>query len=251
LERKQKIFASGLMPVADNFKLELVKSGVSEKSIRTVTCSVNTEMFAFSINERNNIRTQLGIHHSGKVGIYAGRYGGLYLEEEAVDLYQSMFDYFDHEFRLILLVPKTYHEWLTQQIKKRNLPENRIHIKEVGHEEVASYLSASDFALATYKSGKSMAYLSPVKIGEYWANGLPVFLTDGVGDETRIIRKHPSAGVLFQVEQMRLKGKEYLSQLKQLLSADRDNAAISNLAVKYRNPRQCISAYEYFLKGYK
>lgn len=46
------------------------------------------------------------------------------------------------------------------------------------------YLSAADFASGLHRS---KPYVSPIKIGEYWASGLPVFLTHGVGDDSEIV----------------------------------------------------------------
>src|SRR5690606_34223519 len=155
------------------------------------------------------------------VGIYAGRYGGLYMEEDAFEVYKEVFSFFKGNFVLILLTSNIYHTWIKQQILKYELPLERIFIFNVKHNEVPDYLSASDFSFATYKPGKSKLYLSPVKIAEYWANGLPVLLTNGIGDETRIIKAVPAAGVLFDPDKINEELKFRLNNLTSLIDQSR------------------------------
>jgi glycosyltransferase involved in cell wall biosynthesis len=247
LEQMQIRNASGLMPVALAYTRELEKMGVDPLRIKTVPCIVETERFQFSNESRKVIRQQLGIKSNQVVGVYAGRYGGLYLEEDAFRLYKKAFEYFGPEFHLILLTPEVYHTWIREQLTRFDLPIDRIHIQSVSHDEVPLFLSAGDFAFATYKPGKAMAYLSPVKIGEYWASGLPVILTEGVGDETDIIRKHPDAGVLFKPSELNSLGEEF-KRLQILIRKGRSITKVVELAETYRNPRFVVEAYEYFLK---
>jgi len=248
LEQMQKKYASGLMPVAFTYDNKLEKSGIDKQKIKTVPCLVDVKRFAFSDDARKIIRDQLGIPESSIVGIYAGRYGGLYLEEEAFHLYQQAFTFFGNDFHLILLTPVLYHDWIRQQLAKHTSPSDHIHILSISHDQVPGYLSVSDFAFATYKVGKSMAYLSPVKIGEYWANGLPVVLTKGVGDETQLIRKYPYAGVLFKPPITEERASEMFSHLRSLISSNRNSDKLPDLAKTKRSPDFVVQAYEYFLK---
>jgi hypothetical protein len=245
LESKQKKLASGLMPVAAGYSDVLLKGGIQPKKVKTVPCAVNAEAFTFSPEKRNETRLLLQIEGKSVVGIYVGRYGGLYLQEEAFTLYNTAFSFFGGNFHLILLVPIQYLDWVHRQIKKYSLPQNNVHIRSVPHHQVPAYLSASDFAFATYRPGTSNAYLSPVKVGEYWANGLPVLLTEGVGDETNIIKKHTFAGVLFDVT--RINDVTLFKELKGKIPLIRGGNEISALALKYRGLEPVKEAYMYFL----
>jgi hypothetical protein len=247
LERKQKKRASGLMPVAYTYSRLLEKSGIDKKKIKTVPCIVDDKSFVFSAESRRKIRKQLNIPEKSIVGIYAGRYGGLYMEQGVFQIYKLAFVFFAADFHLILLSPAVYHNWIIQQIQVNSLPADRIHFKSVSHHEVPSYLSAGDFAFATYKPGKAMAFLSPVKIGEYWANGLPVLLTEGVGDETEIINKNHVSGMLFQLPVREEKFTHIFSRLRELMSEDRILGIRPALARKARNQEKVVQAYEYFL----
>lgn len=198
-EKKQKRHAHGLMPVAENYRRQLIEEGIQAEKIKTVPCAVDLEKFAFNEQAQTDIRTQLGIPEGTTVAIYVGKYGGLYLDDEAFQLYQKAFKFWQH-FHLIILSPTVHHEHIRSQVAAFQLPIEKIHIFEAPHNQVADYLSASDFAFATYRPGKSKMYLSPIKVGEYWANGLPVILTEGVGDDGNII-KGGCGGAIFKVEE--------------------------------------------------
>ena len=248
LESRQKKYAAGLMPVARNYTRQLQTEGIRPERLKTVPCSVDISRFAFSAKDRNQIRSEIGISPESTVGIYAGKFGGLYMEREAFELFESIFKHFSGAFDLILLTPSVYHEWIRRQIKDRGLPVQNIHVLDLPHDRVPPYLSAADFGIATYRPGKNKAYLSPVKIGEYWANGLPVLIPYGVGDETEIIKNNPFGGVLFDWERINKTGDVYFKDLRQRLSSPREAAHIPQLARRYRNSEFAKDAYAHFLK---
>lgn len=100
---------------------------------------------------------------------------------------------------MVLLSPNPEEE-VKQYISQFQLPADRILHTLAAHSEVPDYLHGADFAFATYKPSPTKRYLSPIKVGEYWASGLPVMITRGVGDETEIIPQQ-GGGVLIDPEQ--------------------------------------------------
>lgn len=240
-EDQQKKNAAGLMPVADNFKTRLLQDGVPVEKVFTVACSVETELFSFDLSQRKEIRKQLGGQHT-IVGIYVGKYGGLYYQEEAFAIYKQCFESIS-DFRLIILSPQPQEEIL-RLLQQHQIDTALVHVTSVPHQEVPAYLSAADFALATYKPGPSKKYLSPVKIGEYWANGLPVLLTEGVGDDSDII-KNEGGGATFNLQEEGSVEKA-LQQIQQILQDPSHRQEIPKLAIKYRSPERIREAYEYF-----
>jgi len=245
-ENKQKKFALGLLPVAENYKKQLIAEGVEEEKIKVVPCGVNEDQFIFNKEERLNLRTHLGIPSDAIVGVYAGKYDGLYLAEKAFEIYKIFFNQLAN-FNLILLSPVEYHPWIHQQIIRYELPEKKIFVKSVKHSEVGRYFSASDFAFATYKSGRSKAYLSPVKVGEYLANGLPILLTRGVGDESSII-ENGFGGVLFDADCIDSTSlKEKISKLLEMIRSPETRASIARAGQQLRSFEKLELAYKYFL----
>jgi len=249
LEKKQKQKSKGLMPVAHNYRNVLIEEKVQSNKIITVPCAVDQSQFAFSEEERKSVRKLLSIPRDSIVGIYVGRFSGLYLEDEAFCLYRGAFDFFKEKFYLILLCPDIYHPWVNAKIEEFKLPGQKIFVKSVAHDQVPGYLSASDFSFASYKSSKSMAYLSPVKIAEYWANGLSVLLTKGIGDENDILLKYPFAGVLFDPKRIEGLMHDYFREVSdKLLTRCKPENEIPKLVSTHRNVNCVREAYAYYLK---
>lgn len=241
-EKKQKQLSAGLMPVAENYKEQLIREGVPPEKIFTVPCSVNATDFEYDSNIRESFRGKLNWDKAVTIGIYVGKFGDLYYDHEAFQIYNKCFELFP-DFRLIILTPRP-QERILQQLKEHNIDLNKVYINSVPHEQVPAYLSTADLAFATYKPGPSKKYLSPVKIGEYWANGLPVLLTEGVGDDSDII-KNEGGGALFNLQE---EGSLELAikKIQQILKDPAHRREIPKLALKYRSPDKIKEAYDYF-----
>ncbi|MBC5775456.1 glycosyltransferase [Pontibacter sp. KCTC 32443] len=240
-ENLQKKRAAGLMPVTEGFKKILLQEGIPAANVVAVPCSVDTVLFEFDAQMRAKVRKQLGWENT-LVGVYAGKYGGLYYNNEAFEIYRTCFEEIP-DFRLLILSPQPEHEIL-QQLQKYNLDLSKVQVTSLQHAAVPAYLSAADFAFATYKPAPSKRFLSPVKIGEYWANGLPVLLTEGIGDDSDIITKE-GGGALFNLQQQE-SIKQALQKIQTILQDQAHRHEIPKLAVKYRSPDKVRAAYEYF-----
>lgn len=248
LEYLQRKSAAGFMPVTNNYKSALIRNGLDSSKLVTVPCCVDPFQFGFSNEMRLKIRQQLNIPEEAIVGVYAGRFGGLYMESDALLLYRTAFEFFQEKLYLILLTPTIYHPWLLKGMKQFSLPETRVFIRSVPHDLVPHYFSAGDFGLATYKSGASKAFLSPVKVAEYWANGLPILLTNGVGDENDILLKFPFAGVLFDPSRIEELGYCYFQELEgRIKNRSGSVSEITKLVSRFRNFDRVVEAYTSFL----
>ncbi|MDX5421199.1 MAG: glycosyltransferase [Hymenobacteraceae bacterium] len=198
-------------------------------------------MFRYDSISRNRLRKQLSWTNQ-IIGIYVGKFGGLYYEREAFMLFKRCFRSFS-QFRLIILSPQE-HEGVKEKFQEVELGSDQVLIATVSQNQVPDYLSAADFAFATYKPGAFKRFLSPVKIGEYWANGLPVLLTEGVGDDSDII-KNEGGGALFNLNE---EGsvERALKKIQEILKDPAHRQDIPKLAEKYRSPDRIREAYEYF-----
>ena len=114
----------------------------------------------------------------------------------------------------------------------------------VSHDEVPSYLSAADFAFALYRPSISKKYLSPIKNGEYWANGLPVILTEGIGDDSQIIDSE-GGGVTFSLEGNSLgKALERIEVIIKSGSREEVSKGIREIASRHRSFDIAREVYE-------
>ncbi|MEJ7663702.1 MAG: glycosyltransferase [Hymenobacter sp.] len=243
-EKRQKQLARGLMPVAENYRQQLIAEGVPAERIATVPCSVNAKAFAFEATGRQRVRQLLGFADSAVVGIYVGKFGGIYYDWEAFAVFRAATDYFGPAFRLILLTPDPIAA-VEAKLLAAGLDSKLAFVQRVAHAEVPAYLSAADFAFATIKPAPCRLFCSAIKIGEYWANGLPILLPPGVGDDSLITEKEEGGAVFDLTQSASLPAA--LSQLAALLGRPYYRERISKLAVKHRSLSRAREAYERLL----
>ncbi|WP_205499632.1 hypothetical protein [Rufibacter psychrotolerans] len=246
-EEKQKKYASGLMPVADNYKRKLIQEGIPEARIYTVPVAVHAESFQFDKVVREQSRKRLGFSSLHLVGVYVGKFGDIYYDEEAFQIFKTSFDYFGDSFRLIILSPNP-KEKLLEKLIDADIDVNKVFITKSAHSDVPAFLSASDFAFSTIKPAASRIYCSPTKNGEYWASGLPILITNGVGDDSDIIERE-GGGAVFDLS---VKGSlaNALLKMRELLKNPDYRSKVRELAIRHRNLSTTKKAYLYFLGCY-
>jgi len=186
-EKQQIRYSRGLITVAENYRNFLIQKGINGDKLFVAPCAANRNFFYKDEELRAKFRSKLEIPDNAIVGVYSGKFGGLYLQEDAFKLFTAAFHQIK-DFHLLLLTNQN-PQWIISMFKHYNLPLNRLHIRFVKHDEVNSYLNVADFAFTLYKSNQVSKFLSPVKIGEYWACDLPILLTPNTGDEMHWIEQ--------------------------------------------------------------
>ena len=236
-ENRQKRHASGLLPVAENYRQQLLREGVLPKRVITVPCSVNLVDFAFDPKERGQMRARLGFAPDALVGVYAGKFGGIYYDDEAFALFRKTADFFGPSFRLLVLSPQPAAEILLK-LATVGIELAQVKVVFAPFAEVPKYLSVADFGFGLHRP---TPYVSPIKVGEYWANGLPVLLTTGVGDDSAIIERE-GGGAVFNLEQPGSVPVALLT-IQALLEASDCRANTYQLAARYRSVERAREAY--------
>lgn len=240
-ENQQKRQATGLMPVAENYRRQLIAEGVAAARIITVPCSVNLIDFAFCPSTRQQMRQRLDLADEAVVGVYVGKFGGIYYDEEAFQLFKETADFFGPAFRLLLLTPLPVAQ-VQAKLVTAGFDLARVIITLAPFAEVPNYLSAADFAFGLHRP---TPYVSPIKVGEYWASGLPVLLTDGVGDDSGIIAAE-GGGAVFNLAQAG-SVQQALRRIQVQLVNSEHRSIIHELAVKHRSVERAREAYEAML----
>ena len=230
-EFKQKRTAKMILPVSDHYFTVLLKEGIEEGRIVTMPCCISLSDFEFDPVRRIRKRAELKIQENEIVGIYVGKFGGIYYDDEAFSLFKSSFIYFGESFRLVILSADNYDD-IIAKMKKYEIPLHRIHLSEEAHKNVPDYLSAADFAFSTIKPVSSRLYCSPIKNGEYWANGLPILTEYGIGDDSDIIMKE-GGGIILSMSNPNAS----FADLQGLLNQGRLHLAKSISKIAYRHRR--------------
>lgn len=195
-EKKQKETAAALITVSHNYKQQLLQEGVAPEKVFTIPCCVDMDRFNFSSEARTAMRTRLGIADNMKVAVYVGKFGDIYYKEEAFAIIKSAFDFFGDSFFMIILSPQNKQEIL-DALAKVGVPIARVFVDCVPHQEIPNYLSAADFAISFVKPANCRKFCSPIKDGEYWAVGLPIFMTEDIGDDSDIVKANEFSGYIF------------------------------------------------------
>lgn len=237
--------AKYLITVSHNYFRHLRDvEAIADNRLKMVPCIVNASQFQFDDAARDLIRQKLGIRQDSKVGIYLGKFGSIYYDSEAFDVFKRAEQYFE-SFFLILLSPED-KDILLKKLNAVHFPTDKVWIGTVAHAEVPSYLSAADFAFSTIKPADCRLFCSPVKDGEYWANGLPILLPDKIGDDSDII-KTEGGGAIIDVNQPTSLDKAFkvLEIIMDKGPAGRNE--IAALAIKHRDPQKSLIVYKEIL----
>lgn len=239
-EQKIKQTAHSLVTVSHNYLQQLEKEGISSERLQVVPCTVQLDRFQFDAEKRLEKREALEIPSSTTVGVYLGKFGGIYYNHKAFEVFKAAADYFE-DFYLILLTPDERASVLAK-LKAVGFPTDKAWVGKVLHAEVPHYLSASDFAFSTIKPANCRQFCSPIKDGEYWAMGLPILIPPGIGDDSAIIERE-GGGAVFEPEDSSSL-KEALSRIQSILKEDSYRQDIRQLAQKHRSIVQQQEVYE-------
>ena len=239
-EKRQKQLALGLMPVAENYRQQLISEGVPAGRIVTVPCSVDANAFAYEAAAGQRVRLRLGFAVDATVGIYVGKFGDIYYDQEAFELFRSAAEHFGPAFCLIILTPNAETD-VRRKLDFVGLGPDRVFVTKAPHAQVPDYLSAADFAFSPIRPAPCRLFCSAIKIGEYWANGLPVLVTPGVGDDSAIIEAE-RGGAVFDLSQPG-SVPAAIALLGVLIQQPDYRARIHELAVRHRSIDRAREAY--------
>ncbi|MCX7729446.1 MAG: glycosyltransferase [Bacteroidia bacterium] len=201
---------------------------------------VDLEVFQPNIELRKKMRSGLNIENK-IVGIYVGKFGGIYLEDDFFQWLKTAQEYWKEKFAFILLSSHT-EAYMTTMCQKYNIDTNYIIHRFVPHKEVINYLNAADFGITPVKSVYTKQFCSPIKDGEYWAMGLPVIITNNISDDSKIVAEN-GIGYVLQT----LNKKEFFNSivfLDELIHKKHKQTTIIKIAQKYRNLNNVTTIYQ-------
>ncbi len=199
LERLQSHRAQHLIAASSGMK-EYARSsyGLSERQMFIKPACVDLERFSDRNIKRADLLDELGLQ--GKlVAVYAGKFGGIYLDQEVFDLFQVARDHWGERFHVLLLTGHSPDD-LAPFMAKAGSDPGMFTIRQVPHRVIPDYLGSGDMALTPVRSVPTKRFCTPIKDGEYWALGLPVIITDGISDDSDIIRDNGIGSVLMRLD---------------------------------------------------
>lgn len=161
------------------------KHGYAGENYRILPCCVAESRFADG--NKAAIRPE-SIPRDALVLAYAGTLAVWQCGEEMLRLF-SRLSQKEKTLHLLLLLPEKEHAAALQWIRKYGIPSEGVTIREASHEEVPAYLKTAHAGLLLRRKDPVNQVASPTKFGEYLAAGLPVVLTEGIGDFSALVQE--------------------------------------------------------------
>lgn len=195
------------------------------------------DLEAFSNKFSKNTERITNYKLEGKiVCVYAGKFGGIYLEDETFEFIKYCEKYWGEDKFRFLLLSNASDDYIKKMKEKFGIASSGIIKLFVPHNKVPVYLGLADFAISPYKPVPSKRYCAPIKNGEYWAMGLPVVITPNISADSEIIKESGAGAILESLDE-----KGYSAAVRQIdsilkgKSRDEIYNQIRPLAEKYRN----------------
>jgi hypothetical protein len=150
-------------------------------------CLSDPSKFYFSPHLRKEIRTKLQINDQTKVFIYSGGTGTWHMSERLFSFFIQLLKH-DNSF-LMLCLSK---DQIAVEKILAGLPEvgHKFLSLSVTNEEVNKYLNAADYGFLFRENTIMNNVASPTKFAEYMLCGLPVLISEGIGDYSDYVIKH-------------------------------------------------------------
>lgn len=243
-ERLQSRRADVLIAAAAGMKdYALAKYGVAREDILVKPACVDLEKFTLGRVKDAALLERLGLKDK-LIGVYAGKFGGIYLDQEVFDLFKVARDHWGERFHALILTghgSRELHPFMT----KAGLDPSMFTVFGVPHEEIPIHLGLGDFAITPVRPVPTKRYCTPIKDGEYWALGLPVIITPGISDDSGIIERNGIGCVLDGLDEMAY--RRAVARMDTLLHGGPRHelrARIRAIAEKYRHFRIAEQVYQ-------
>jgi len=231
LEKKQASRASYIISATEGMReYAEQKYGVIIDNFMVKPACVDLELFSPETNDQQ-LRHILGLENK-VVCVYAGKFGGIYLEDEIFDFVKVAADYWGDAFRFLILTNHTHEEIATYR-RRAGLRKDQVIDKFVPHHEVPRYMGLANFGLTPVKPIPTKRYCTPIKDGEYWALGLPVVISSNISDDSEIIESNNIGVVLKSFDKIAY--SHAVIYLDEILKTPGLRVKIRNIAKQYRS----------------
>lgn len=210
------------------------KYDLNNKTLFIKPACVNLQLFSEKNIKNPELVKNLGLENK-IVCVYAGKFGGIYLEKETFDFFKSAENFWGDKFIALILTSNTEEEIEKYRVQS-SLKKTSVIRLFIPHAEIANYIGLGDFAFTPVKPIPTKQYCSPIKNGEYWALGLPVVITKNISDDSDIINENGIGYVLEQLDETEyLKAVHVIDSLLKNSSREILYAKIRNIAETKRN----------------
>jgi glycosyltransferase involved in cell wall biosynthesis len=143
----------------------------------TVPCCVSDERFP----SENAPSPLPSLPANRPVVAYVGTLAAWQCAEEMIRLFAQL-RHHDPQTFLLLLAPRNDHQKAHSLLSRHQIPPRDVLVAELPHSQVAAALQRAHGGMLLRRDHPVNQVSSPTKFGEYLAAGLPVIMTDRIGD---------------------------------------------------------------------
>ena len=200
-KRKEKEYFKGaaqIISLTEKGKKELTENyAVPPDKITVIPCCVDLALFDYkniSVEQKEALRSGLGIPSSNKVLTYLGSLGGWYLTTEMLDFFAELKKAVSK--LTFLFITHNKKEEIVQLAVSHGVNPTDIVVQPASRSEVPALLSLSNWSIFFIKDAFSKRASSPTKQGEIMAMGIPMICND-IGDTGKIVLS-AGAGIIIE-----------------------------------------------------
>jgi glycosyltransferase involved in cell wall biosynthesis len=196
----------------------------SGRPVEIIPCCVDLTKFSSANGaSRAEMRRKLGVEDRFVV-TYVGSFGGWYLTDEMMELFQTAKTLRNDTF--VLILTQRDKDKIAAELRDRGFGHDDFSVRSVPPTEVPRYLGAADLAVSFIKACYSKQSSSPTKIAEYLACGLPILANSGVGDVDATIENNSLGAIVDSFDNAAyIKGFRKVSELTSVPERARGTAA--------------------------
>jgi len=201
-----------------------------------IPCTLDTKYFneenrTIDESKKESIKNELGISDSDIVLVYSGSTAPWQSFQLLEKIICPLMDK-QQEIKIIFLSKEN-----EDNLRLKNRYKNRIIIKWLEHKDVLDYLSCCDYGILLREQSTTNKVASPTKFAEYLFAGLPVLISENLGDFTAFVKKNSCGIILNQLSDSNL--------ILEKINAN-DKKLYQQLAFDYFNKSSQLNDQSYF-----
>jgi len=152
--------------------------------VSVIPCCTDASSFKWDPDERDAVRQSMNFG-TKFVCTHLGSFSHWYDPDLMLRVFKQISLRTDAHLMVVTADAKEAAEYLS-----KHLSQDQFTVRSAAHSEVPGLLNASDIGLLLLRQSPNIETSSPVKFAEYLNCGLPVLITDRVGDYSGMTVKH-------------------------------------------------------------